>query len=194
MEGSDMSRNTPLLGMLLVLCLAITVSGCKKKAPETTVPDEPPATQTQPRTQEPAEPKVEVEDSGFGEQGAEEQELPRMTRSQLDQAMQTVYFGFDQYDLTEETRRVLQGNANVLQENRDFKVVIEGHCDERGTIDYNLALGEKRARAVRDYLVSLGLSPSRLRIVSYGEERPADPGHGESAWAKNRRAEFRAEQ
>ena len=67
---------------------------------------------------------------------------------------------------------------------------IEGHCDERGTVEYNLALGEKRARAARDYLVSLGTPASRLGIISYGKERPVDPGHSESAWAENRRAEF----
>jgi peptidoglycan-associated lipoprotein len=69
--------------------------------------------------------------------------------------------------------------------------MLEGHCDERGTVEYNLSLGEKRAKAVKDYLVGLGISADRLSIISYGKERPADPGHNEEAWAKNRRVEFR---
>ena len=121
-------------------------------------------------------------------------EIPPPSAAELSRQLQDVYFAFDKYDLSDESRRILQGNAGVLNEHAAFRVVIEGHCDERGTIEYNLALGEKRARAVRDYMVGLGLSPSRLRIVSFGEERPADPSHSETAWAKNRRAEFKAEQ
>jgi len=190
-----MSRNTPLLGMLLVLCLVVSIGGCKNKTQPDTTPEPPAATNEPARSPEPdPNARVEVENDGFDEQAVEQREMPRLSRSQVDEMMINVYFGFDEYDLTEDTRRVLQSNADVLQNNRDFSVVIEGHCDERGTIEYNLALGEKRARAVRDYLVSLGLSPSRLRIVSFGEERPADRGRTESAWSQNRRAEFRSEQ
>jgi peptidoglycan-associated lipoprotein len=77
-----------------------------------------------------------------------------------------------------------------MRENGDASVLIQGHCDERGTVEYNLALGEKRAKAARDYLVDLGISADRIRTISYGEERPANPGHDESAWSQNRRAEF----
>jgi len=187
-----MSRKSPLLVLPLVCCLLISVGGCKKKTQPETMPE--PTATSQPATPPPPPaPKTEVRED-FPKEPVEKTEMPRITSSDLDRMLQTVYFAFDQYDLSDETRSTLQSNANVLQKNRDFNVVIEGHCDERGTIEYNLALGEKRARAVRDYLVSLGLSPSRLRIVSYGEERPAASGHNEAAWAKNRRAEFRAEQ
>ncbi|RMG19461.1 MAG: peptidoglycan-associated lipoprotein Pal [Deltaproteobacteria bacterium] len=106
-----------------------------------------------------------------------------------DCTVETVYFDFDSSDLTPEARSILQSNAeclNALGQN----VVLEGHCDERGTEEYNLQLGERRANAVKKYLVSLGVDPSRIKTVSYGEERPADPGHDEAAWARNRRVEF----
>jgi len=188
-----MSRKTPLLVLLLVPCLLVAVSACKKKTEPETIP-EPPDTTQQAEPPEAAEPPQEIESGGFDSGEVEQEEMPRLSGEDLDRMLTTVYFAFDQYDLTDETRRMLQANANVLQNNRDFSVVIEGHCDERGTIEYNLALGEKRARAVRDYLVSLGLGAARLRIVSYGEERPGASGHTEAAWAKSRRAEFRTEQ
>ena len=93
-------------------------------------------------------------------------------------------------DLTEVTRRVLEENAGILKGADGFDVVVEGHCDDRGTIEYNLALGQRRAAAVRGYLVSLGVSARQLRTVSYGEERPSVDGSGESFWSRNRRAEF----
>ena len=106
-----------------------------------------------------------------------------------DCTIETVYFDFDSSDLTEEARSLLQANAECIQA-LGVDVVLEGHCDERGTEEYNLQLGERRANAVKKYLVSLGVDPSRLKTVSYGEERPADPGHDEAAWARNRRVEF----
>ena len=105
----------------------------------------------------------------------------------------TVYFDYDKSDLTDDTRNTIRGNADWLKQNAKWKVVIEGHTDERGTIEYNLALGQRRADAVRDYMTSLGLAATRLRTVSYGEERPAQAGTGETAWGKNRRAEFKVE-
>jgi peptidoglycan-associated lipoprotein len=84
----------------------------------------------------------------------------------------------------------LEKHALWLQNQRDVRLRLEGHCDERGTVDYNLALGEQRAQAARDYLLSLGVAPERLATVSYGKERPLDPGHEESAWARNRRVHF----
>ena len=101
-----------------------------------------------------------------------------------------VFYAFDKYDLTSESKRSLESNSSELKRATDVTIIIEGHCDERGTKSYNLALGEKRAKAARDYLVSLGVSSSRLTVVSYGKERPFDPGHNEAAWAKNRRAHF----
>ena len=101
-----------------------------------------------------------------------------------------VYFEYDQARLSDEARAVLEKHALWLQNHRSAKVAIEGHCDERGTVDYNLALGEQRARATRDYLVSLGVAGDRLTTVSYGKERPLDAASNEAAWAKNRRAHF----
>lgn len=101
-----------------------------------------------------------------------------------------IFFDFDKYDLRSGDREILKRNADQLVENPDATIRIEGHCDERGTVEYNLALGEKRARAAMQFLVDMGVDPSRLSIVSYGEEKPLDPGHDERAWAKNRRVEF----
>lgn len=102
----------------------------------------------------------------------------------------TIHFDFDSYELKEETRAILALKANIMRKYDDVRVVIEGHCDERGTEEYNLALGERRARAAYEHLVILGVDPERMSIVSFGEERPVDPAHNETAWAKNRRAEF----
>jgi peptidoglycan-associated lipoprotein len=104
----------------------------------------------------------------------------------------TVRFGYDRHDLTPEARQILDENAAYLLANRNVRVLIEGHCDERGTIEYNLSLGQRRADAVREYLISKGVPPQRLEAISHGEWRPIDPGHGETAWAKNRRAQFAA--
>jgi peptidoglycan-associated lipoprotein len=101
-----------------------------------------------------------------------------------------VYFGFDRYDLTEESRATLKGNADWLKNNPGLRIQIEGHCDERGTAEYNLALGAKRAQTARDYLVTLGIGGDRLSTISYGEEIPMCNEHTEDCWAQNRRARF----
>jgi len=107
-----------------------------------------------------------------------------------DSPLQPVFFAFDSQEIGEEARAVLDANADVLRSYPNWIVTIEGHCDERGTAEYNLALGERRALAARSYLVQVGVSADRLRTVSYGKEFPFDPGHDEAAWAKNRRAHF----
>ena len=99
-----------------------------------------------------------------------------------------VYFDFDKADLKEEGKKTCRSVAEYLKKNPKAKLLIEGHCDERGSAEYNLALGERRAVAVRNYLVSLGVPKGALGTVSFGKERPLDPGHNEEAWAKNRRA------
>ncbi len=101
-----------------------------------------------------------------------------------------VYFGLDSFEVSTEGRAILQASAQVLQKQPAWQITIEGHCDERGTAEYNLSLGERRAVAAKTYLVSLGIAAERLRTVSYGKEFPFDPGHDEAAWAKNRRAHF----
>jgi peptidoglycan-associated lipoprotein len=101
-----------------------------------------------------------------------------------------VHFDFDSSVLSAEAQQILLDKAQWLRRNSDASVTIEGHCDERGTNEYNLALGDRRANSVRAYLTDLGISASRMDAVSYGEERPLDPGHDEAAWARNRRAHF----
>lgn len=105
-------------------------------------------------------------------------------------ALKDINFDFDRYYMTEDARVVMAGNAQWMKERPDVKIRIEGHCDELGSEEYNIALGEKRARAAMDYLIQLGVSPSRLETISYGESLPLDPGHNDKAWEKNRRAHF----
>ena len=104
---------------------------------------------------------------------------------------ENIYFDFDKSELKPKAREVLTKKATWLRAHPEFAVRIEGHCDERGTNEYNLALGERRANAAWKFLNALGISGTKITTVSYGEERPADPGHNESAWSKNRRDEFK---
>jgi peptidoglycan-associated lipoprotein len=101
-----------------------------------------------------------------------------------------IYFDFDSSALSPMSQEVLQRKADWMNENMDATVIVEGHCDERGTAAYNLALGERRADAAKEFLVNLGVSADRVTTISYGEEKPVDPGQNEEAWAKNRRAHF----
>jgi len=101
-----------------------------------------------------------------------------------------VHFGYDQAGLDDAARTTLDGHAGWLKQHAQTKVVIQGHCDERGTAEYNLALGEQRARAAKEYLASLGIAAERMTTVSFGKEKPIDPASNEAAWAKNRRAHF----
>lgn len=113
--------------------------------------------------------------------------------SQYASILKPIHFEFNEYRITEEAKPTLEGIAKLLKQNATWKVLVEGHCDDRGTNEYNLTLGEQRAQATRRYLVSLGVDDSRFQTVSYGEERPVDPGQNEAAWAANRRAEFKVE-
>jgi peptidoglycan-associated lipoprotein len=101
-----------------------------------------------------------------------------------------IHFDYDSFELTSESRETLRTNADWMQSNSQAKVEVEGHCDDRGTAEYNLALGAKRAKAARDYLVSLGVSPDRLSTISYGEELPLCREASESCWQENRRVHF----
>jgi peptidoglycan-associated lipoprotein len=101
-----------------------------------------------------------------------------------------VYFEYDSATVTADAQQILQHHALWIKDHPGSRIALEGHCDERGTVEYNLALGEQRARAVYDYLTSLGVPGTRLSTVSFGKERPVDPGHNEQAWAKNRRVHF----
>lgn len=105
--------------------------------------------------------------------------------------LQTVYFDFDKYSLRPDAAETLKNNAWYLLDNPHIRVLVEGHCDDRGSNEYNMSLGEKRAKEVRDYLIQTGVAPDRVKIISYGEEKPAAPNGTEEGWALNRRAEFK---
>ena len=174
-----MRRSTLRLASTVVVAALILLAGCAKKSKETapvpTPTPEPPPT-TAPQTPTPTEaPKP-----------AETPSSPAVRSEDF----QPAFFDFDSYVLSDAARGVLDQDAKLLRANSGLKVTIEGHCDERGTVEYNQALGEKRAQAARDYVVAAGVEASRLQIISYGKERPFDPGHDEAAWAKNRRAHF----
>lgn len=102
-----------------------------------------------------------------------------------------IHFDFDKSDIKAEAKPILEKKAEFLRKYPEYKVTIQGYCDERGTLEYNMALGDRRAKAAMKYLNALGISANRMSTISYGEEKPADPGHNEAAWAKNRRDEFK---
>ena len=110
--------------------------------------------------------------------------------TELKMVFRDLYFDFDDFSLRPDAREILDGIAEWLLKNPSTQILIEGHCDERGTNEYNLALGERRAKSATKYLVQLGVAPRRISTISYGEEKPLDPGHDEDAWAKNRRDHF----
>ncbi|MBL4612258.1 MAG: peptidoglycan-associated lipoprotein Pal [Emcibacter sp.] len=141
----------------------------------------------------PEEPAVVTQEPVVAEPTEDVMTEPMMedlaTQGSLDAASDSslVYFGYDRYDLSSDARAGLQSQAAWLQAHSSTKVTVEGHCDERGTREYNLALGDRRANSVKNYLVALGVDPSRIHTVSYGKERPVVTGSGASSWAKNRR-------
>ncbi|GAB4164718.1 MAG: peptidoglycan-associated lipoprotein Pal [Geothermobacteraceae bacterium] len=172
---------------MVALC-SLLVVGCAKK---------PAVTETETAVQQPVqETQVASEQpSGVAGQQVTESAVQDQVPADLEavaRQLQRIHFDFDQFTLSPEARDILAANAALLNANPGLKVRIEGHCDERGSDEYNLALGERRAVAARDYLVSLGVAADRLSTISYGEEMPLDAGHDEAAWAKNRRAEFKA--
>lgn len=117
-------------------------------------------------------------------------ELNGDSDSSMAGALQTVFFDFDSSALRNDTRATLEGNAAFLKDNPSVEVQVEGHCDERGGIQYNLALGLRRAKSVKNYLVALGIESNRVTTISFGKERPIAFGHSEDAWSKNRRGNF----
>lgn len=128
---------------------------------------------------------------GSEDDPARRAQLEALARAQQIITDAKVYFDFDKFDLKTDSKDVLKQKADVLKKFPAIRVLVEGHCDERGTQEYNLALGERRARAVYEYLVMSGVNAGQLEMISYGEERPAVEGHNEAAWAKNRRGEFK---
>jgi peptidoglycan-associated lipoprotein len=176
---------------LIILPLLVFVVGCPKKPPP-----EPPVT-TPPQTTEKAPAPEEVKDtSGFGDTSEapstslEDQMTEEIRKLNEQKPLGTVYFEYDKADLRPDALDQLKKNTAWMKANPVYRILIAGNCDERGTVEYNLALGERRAVAAKNYLVTAGIDASRIETISYGEEHPADPGHSEAAWAKNRRDDF----
>jgi len=165
--------NLATLALVAMTAASLTALGCAShKKVSTTVPPPPPApTETETTAPPPPAPPPST---------TEETETVTSLRD--------AYFDFDDASLRSDAKTALEGDAKYLESHNGSNVVIEGHCDERGSVEYNLALGERRARAAKEFLVSYGIPATRLTTISYGKERPFDTGHDETSWAKNRRA------
>ena len=178
-----------------VLAAALVIAGCGGKKPPV-APDPQPAPPVTAAPTNPASPApppqqarepLPVPPQPVPEDGVSARSLDDLNRNS---PLTPVFFGYDSSELSEAAQKAAQANAAVLRTNRTWVVTIEGHCDERGTAEYNLALGEQRASSVKAYLVSMGIAAERLRVLSYGKEFPFDAGHDEAAWTKNRRGHF----
>jgi peptidoglycan-associated lipoprotein len=174
-----------------LMLVAVMAPGCGQKKQPTTMPAPaptvPPAVTTPEAPPQPVEEPTPVPQPTLEEDAIGGRSLDDLNR---DSPLKPAFFALDSFELDASGQATVQANAELLKKYSSWAITIEGHCDERGTAEYNLALGERRAVAVRTYLVSLGISPERLRTVSYGKEFPFDPAHTEEAWAKNRRAHF----
>ena len=199
--------------LILVLCLGLFLAGCPKK--RVAIYKEQPSVQKseEARTLEAERAAKEAREAREAQE-AKERELARIKEEEAKLArkgelekslvakkergiegevfesklLKDIRFDYDKYDIRREDEGILKENAAFLKKNPNMKIQIEGHCDERGTVEYNLALGERRANSAKRYLVSLGISADRISTISFGKERPLDPGHTEEAWARNRRA------
>ena len=197
------------LVVILALCLGLILSGCPKK----TVPISEPSAQksedaarleAEKAAKEKAEREArEKEEARIKEEAAKREKEKEFEKSLVakkqpgiegevleSKLLKDIYFDFDKYEVRPQDIGILKENAALIMKNPGLKIQIEGHCDERGTAEYNLALGERRANSAKKYLVSLGIPADRLSTISYGKEMPLDPGHTEEAWAKNRRGHF----
>jgi peptidoglycan-associated lipoprotein len=204
-------RNAFAKGMVALFLPLILINGCAKdqvKPDEGIVPDKPAAAITTPKQEAASQPAVDTsaadraaaERAAADRAAAEREAADRASRERAaaDRAaaeaskavLKTIHFEFDSFLLSQESRDILYSNAEYMLKKYKGKVVLEGHCDERGSDEYNLALGENRAKAARNYLLTLGVPDEQLSVVSYGKEKPVDSGHTEEAWAKNRRVDF----
>ena len=180
-----MTQSVAIWSLVFVTTLMLLAAGCAQKTTPTST--------TQMSASGPSAEEIRARE--------EEERRRRIAESQLAArptmppsgtlVMDTIYFEFDQATLTDMAKDTLVRNAEWLRSNANARVQVEGNADERGTNEYNLALGERRATAVKGYLTSLGIDGSRLVVISYGEERPAEAGQGEESWAKNRRVDFK---
>jgi peptidoglycan-associated lipoprotein len=178
-----------------IVSLFMFTSCAKKQITEEVTP--PPAPRAAPPPEvEPEQPKVDMEAMKKAEEERQarlrEMEMAQQLRDEIKEfEAEMIHFDFDKSELKMEARAILAKKAEWLRKHPEFSVRIEGYCDERGTIEYNLALGERRANAAWKFLNALGISGSRMATISYGEEDPIDPAHTPAAWAKNRRDEFK---
>jgi peptidoglycan-associated lipoprotein len=169
------------LAVMLIFSLSIA---CKKKPKE--VPPPPPPVKEQPKVEKVEQPPVK--EPVLSEQDIFMQKtLEEINR---EKPLANIYFDYDKSAIRDDAKPVLEANAAWMKKFPSVKILIEGHCDERGTEEYNLALGERRAKAAEDYLVTLGIASDRMKIISYGKSQPVDPGHNEAAWQLNRRDQF----
>jgi peptidoglycan-associated lipoprotein len=181
------------MAILIAAIATTTLAACHKKAPPVARPMPPPPATTATAPARPPAPPVPVnEPTVVPPEPVRDDAISSASLDDLNKnsPLNPVYFELDSSDLSPSGQKALDANAALLKKYPTWAVTIEGHCDERGTAEYNLALGERRAIAARAYLVSLGIAADRLRTVSYGKEFPFDPGHDEGAWSKNRRAHF----
>jgi peptidoglycan-associated lipoprotein len=193
-----MKRNGRLaLGAVVLLSFMLFTVSCTKNVvqseavPTNAQPEVSKAVNSpSPETEQPVELQKEPlpTEQPASEAAVTEEPSPEAAGTAFDN--ENVHFAFDSSILSDQARQILNNDAEYLRTYPETKVTVQGYCDERGTGAYNLALGQRRAEAVKQYLVVLGITADRLQTISYGEERPIDPGHNEAAWAKNRRAQF----
>lgn len=182
---------TRLTATALVIFLVLSLGACKSGGPKMDAPAPRPTPAAMPDEGAVTEEVVHepITETIVSEEVTEE--LPEdLAQLNAQGYLEDVFFDTDRFDLTPEARGSLTKNAAWLQNHPTISILVEGHCDERNTREYNLALGERRASAVRDYMVFLGIASQRIQIISYGEERPFMRGHDESAWRLNRRSHF----
>lgn len=199
-----MKKKSYIVSIIFILCIGLILMGCPKK---TVVKDEPSAKaeaakieaervakekEKEAKEKEAARSKEKEEQAKREfERGLVAKRTPGIEGEVFESALlKPIFFDFDKYDIRPADTEILKGNSAFLKKFPNVKIQIEGHCDERGTNEYNLALGERRANSTKKYLTSLGIAADRVSTISYGEEKPFDPAHNEEAWAKNRRAHF----
>jgi len=177
---------------LLLLLVTLAVGGCAKKKPPIARPIPPPPAGSTTVTPPPEPPAPAPEPTTVPAEPVAEDSIAAGSIDDINRnsPLKPVFYGLDEAEVDAEGQKVLQVNADLLRRYATWQISIEGHCDERGTAEYNLALGERRALSAKNYLVSLGIPADRIKTVSYGKEFPFDAGHDDKAWANNRRAHF----
>jgi len=180
------------IAVILTAASLAAAAACHKNAPPVARPTPPPPTASTAPTRPPAPPDPVREPTTVPAEPVRDDAIASASLDDLNRnsPLKPVFYELDSSEVSPTGQKTLDENATLLKRYPAWAITIEGHCDERGTAEYNLALGERRAVAARAYLVAQGISADRLRIVSYGKEFPFDPGHDESAFAKNRRAHF----